>query len=279
MRPRILALSLLALIGTPRAEAANNAVAIIWKGAKTQAEAEAQKPAWSGLNAVFAKAGLKFPDGHPKLVESKTLPGLKPGFWVWLLGVCAPNAAPPIVNQLKLLAPETYSREVQVSPKQRACPRQEEGDPLKARDETLQLPSGETLRVFTREESKNVDEHEGIWDDSTRTRYHFVLIGKGGEVLGSANAVGDEEVHKSSPSGLLAYGNTSPGAPTAYRCDGTQLEKSGDDTFVLTRHCDGKGGKCGDVASADEVVTVKVTANAVTASAPVRKNTQHAACD
>ncbi|WP_147451664.1 hypothetical protein [Corallococcus llansteffanensis] len=268
MRPCILALSLLALIGAPRAEAANNAVAIIWKGAKTQAEAEAQKPAWSDLNTALGKAGLTFRDGYPKLVESKTLPGLKPGFWVWLLGVCAPDDAPPIVDQIKLLSPETYSREVKVSPKQRSCPRQED-EALGSRDETLALRSGATLRVFTHAESENVAEHEERWDYSTRTRYLFVLFGKSGEVLGSADAVGDEVVNKSGGGGA-----------TYYRCDGTQLEKSAADTFVLTRHCDAGGAaECGSVASADEFVTVKVNSSAVFASAPQRIHIQRAECD
>ena len=268
MRPCLLALSLLVLVGATRAEAESNAVALIWKGSRNKAEAEAQKPAWSSLEGTFKKLGVTFPEGHPRLIQSKTLPGLKPGYWVWLLGVCAPDDAPPIVDQLKLLSPETYSREVKVSPKQRACPRQED-EALGARDETLTQPSGATVRVFTHEEREDVAEHEGRWDYSTRTRYLFVLFGKGGEVLGSADAVGDEVVNKSGG-----------GGPTSYRCDGTLLEKSGADTFVLTRHCDAGGAaECGSVASADEFVTVKVNSSAVFASTPQRINIQRAECD
>ncbi|RKG94256.1 hypothetical protein D7V97_39230 [Corallococcus sp. CA053C] len=95
MRPCLLALSLLVLVGATRAEA--------------------QKPAWSSLEGTFKKLGVTFPEGHPRLVQSKTLPGLKPGYWVWLLGVCDPDDAPFLLDQVKVLAPEAYSREVKAT--------------------------------------------------------------------------------------------------------------------------------------------------------------------
>ncbi|RYZ40093.1 MAG: hypothetical protein EOO72_08755 [Myxococcaceae bacterium] len=260
-------MGLLTLFGSSRAEAAGNAVAIIWKGSKTQADAEAQKESWGDLGTVLGKTGLTLEDGYPKLVQSKTVPGLKPGFWVWLMGVCAADKAPPIVEHIKLLSPETYAREVKVPAKKRSCP-QHEGAALEAREESLKLPSGETLRVFTREEREDSKEHEGQWDSSSRTRYHFVLFDKGGEVLGSADAVGEEDVNK----------NTGDG-PTVYSCDFTSLEPSKEGSFVLARSCGAGGGECGALMSADEVVTVKVNGSSVSASAPKRLNSQYAECD
>ncbi|RYZ37643.1 MAG: hypothetical protein EOO71_27135 [Myxococcaceae bacterium] len=268
MRSCIIALGLLALLGSSRAGAAGNAVAIIWKGAKTQADAEAQENAWGDLGNVLEKTGLKLQDGHPKLVQSKTVPGLKPGFWVWLLGVCAPEEASSIVEHLKLLSPETYSREVKVPAKKRSCPTRE-GAALEAREESLKLPSGETLRVLTREErEEDVEEEEGKWNHGSLTRYHFVLFGKDGAVLGSTDAVGEEEVDKSTGEG-----------PTAYRCDSTSLEASKEGTFIFTRTCGARAGECGALMSADEVVTVKVNGSSVSASAPKRQNEQYAECD
>ena len=267
MRSCIIALGLLTLLGSARAGAAGNAVAIIWKGSKTQADAEAKGSSWGELGSVLEKTGLKPKDGLPKLVQSKTVPGLKPGFWVWLLGVCAPDEASPIVNHLKLLSPETYSREVKVPAKKRSCP-QHEGAALEAREESLKLPSGETLRVFTREErEEEAEEGEGKWNHGSLTRYHFVLFGKDGEVLGATDAVGEEDIDK----------NTSEG-PTAYRCNVTSLEATEDGTFILTRNCHARAGECGALMSADEVVTVKVDGSSVSASDPERQNEQYADC-
>ncbi|RKG99035.1 hypothetical protein D7V97_32210 [Corallococcus sp. CA053C] len=267
MRSYIIALGLLTLLGSSRAGAAGNAVAIIWKGAKTQADAEAKRVSWGDLGNVLEKTGLKLQDDPPKLVQSKTVPGLKPGFWVWLLGVCAPNEAAPIVKHLKLLSPETYSREVKVPAKKRSCP-QHEGAALEAREESLKLPSGETLRVFTREErEEDVGEEEGKWNHGSLTRYHFVLFGKDGEVLGATDAVGEEDVDKSTGEG-----------PTAYRCDVTSLEASKDGTFILTRSCHARASECGALMSADEVVTVEVNGSSVSASDPKRQDEQYADC-
>ncbi|RKH15380.1 hypothetical protein D7X74_18520 [Corallococcus sp. CA047B] len=269
MRSCIIALGLLTLLGSSRAGAAGNkAVAIIWKGAKTQADAEAKMVSWGDLGKVLEKTGLKLKDDQPKLVQSKTVPGLKPGFWVWLLGVCAPDEATPIVEHFKLLSPETYSREVKVPAKKQSCP-QREGAALEAREESFKLPSGETLRVFTREErEEDAEEEEGKWNHGSLTRYHFVLFGKDGEVLGATDAVGEEDVDKSAGDG-----------PTAYRCDVTSLEASKEGTFILTRSCHARAGECGALMSADEVVTVKVNGSAVSASAPKRQNPQYAECD
>ncbi|MCY1046101.1 hypothetical protein OV208_32620 [Corallococcus sp. bb12-1] len=267
MRSCIIALGLLTLLGSSPAGAAGNAVAIIWKGAKTQADAEAEKNYWGDLGNVLEKTGLKLEDGYPKLVQSKTVPGLKPGFWVWLMGVCAPDKAPSIVEHIKLLSPETYSREVKVPAKKWSCP-QHEGAALEAREESFKLPSGATLHAFTRQERENEEEHEGQWDRSSRTRYHFVLFGTDGEVLGSADAVGEEDADR----------NTGDG-PLVYTCDTTKLEASKDGTFLFTRSCGAAGGECGALVSGDEVVTVKVNGSTVSASEPKRQNEQFAECD
>ncbi|SEM24327.1 hypothetical protein SAMN05444354_113161 [Stigmatella aurantiaca] len=273
MRPVFIALCLLTFAGASRAEAARSAVALIWKGSKDKAEAEAQKATWGPLEGLLEKTGLLLPEGHPRLVQSRTVPGLKPGFWVWLLGTCSPGDAPPLLERFQRLAPGTYGREVKVPGKTLACPKQE-GPPVEARDELLKLPSGATLRVFTREEPASEDvedeDSEGAWDRSSQTRYHFVLFGKSGDVVDRVDVVGDETVDKGDP----ARG------PTSYRCDVTGIEASGDTALVLTRHCSAGGsGECGALVSADEVITVKVQPDrSVSASEAKRQNAEYGEC-
>lgn len=59
----------------------------IASGAKTKAEAEKQK------TALVVPAELRLTAGYPKLVESKTVAGLNPGFFLVVLGACADATA------------------------------------------------------------------------------------------------------------------------------------------------------------------------------------------
>ncbi|MBZ4371569.1 hypothetical protein [Corallococcus sp. AS-1-6] len=267
MRPHILALCLLTLTGASRAEAADKPVALIWKGSKDKAEAEAQEAAWGPLEKLLERTGLTPQEGYPQLIESKTLPGLKPGFWVWLLGTCAAGEAPSRLEQLKLLAPGTYGREVDVPEEQLDCPRQE-GDALKPRDETLKFPSGAALRVFTQDESELPGE-DGRGDTVFQTRFHFILFSKSGEVLDTADTLGDESVERVS----------GPSGPVAYRCELTRVEvskKKG--TLVLKRRCGAGAAECGSVVSADETITVTASDSSVSTSEAERKNEVRAEC-
>ncbi|MDY7229372.1 hypothetical protein [Hyalangium rubrum] len=264
MRSIVVLLGLLVLVGSSQAEA-GNPVALIWKGAKSKAEAEAQRSAWDGINNLLAKTGFVLAEGHPRLIESKTLPGLKPGFWVWLLGVCPSDEAGSLLEQIKVLSPETYSREVKVSAKMLACP-SKEGPALEARNERLKLPDGATLRVITHEESHTPEEDEG-GDSYTRTQYYFVLVGKGGDVLGWDNVVGEEDVTGDPRNG-----------PMAFRCEVTGIKASGGSTLVLTRQCRAGVAECGSVVGADEVTPVTVKGTSVSAGTTKRENEEREDC-
>ncbi|NOK23886.1 hypothetical protein [Corallococcus carmarthensis] len=269
MRSCIFVLGLMVLIGAVPAEASSKPVALIWKGSKDKAEAEGQMYSWPDLEKLLEKTGLTLPEGHPRLVQSKTVPGLKPGFWVWLLGTCPSDDAAPILEHLKLLAPGTYSREVKLPAKKLACPKPP-ASPLLARDEFLKTPSGESLRVFTQEETESPDE-EGRGDSISRTRFHFVLFGKDGGILSTQDTEGDVDVRGNDPSN----------GPTAYRCTDTRIETSKDaGKMVLTRSCGASAfAECGAMLSADESVTVTATDTAVSASAMERTNIEYAECD
>lgn len=86
---------------------------IIWGGGKDTAEAEtslgrwqerAKKNEWDGT--------LKVAEGYPRIVPSDTVPGLKPGFVVVVLGACEPDAGPKVLETLKAFEPAAYAREV-----------------------------------------------------------------------------------------------------------------------------------------------------------------------
>lgn len=59
----------------------------IASGAKTKAEAEKLKA------ALVVPAELRLSTGYPRLVESKTVAGLNPGFFLVVLGACADATA------------------------------------------------------------------------------------------------------------------------------------------------------------------------------------------
>ncbi|MCE9668392.1 hypothetical protein LY474_11265 [Myxococcus stipitatus] len=265
MRGRLVGLCLLAVLwGSGVADA--KSVALIWKGAKVQAEAEAQRSAWAGIGELLEKTKLELPQGYPKLVRSDTLAGLKPGFWVWLVGVCDPEGAATALEHLKVLAPDAYSREVAVEAVDRACP-SAEGEPLVVREEKLSLPQGLKLRVFTQDEHEEPAPDEEFGDRVTLTRYHFVLTGKKGELLGTADVVGEEDF----------TGDVRQGA-TAYRCEMEGLSRAGKDTLVLTRSCRASAAECGSTLGADEVTRVTVRGTTLTRGETKRRNEQTMEC-
>ncbi|XXF79684.1 hypothetical protein P2318_07970 [Myxococcaceae bacterium GXIMD 01537] len=263
MRSALVVLCLWSLLGTSRAQA-EGAVALIWKGSKTQADAEAQGAAWSELGAVLEKTQLTVPQGFPKLVSSDTVPGLKPGFWVWLLGICGASDGAAALAHIKVLSPDTYSRDVKVAAKDGECPGVE-GSALKARDEKLALPKGLTLRVFSQEEHQSPEDDEP-GDTVTQTRYFFVLTGKKGEVFGVADAVGDEDF----------LGDPRQG-PSAYRCSLEGIARSGASALVLTRSCRAGAAECGSTVSGDDVTTVTVRGTTLS-SHTQRRNEQTLEC-
>jgi hypothetical protein len=69
------------------AEPAPTARVFIAAGAKTQAQAQAL------LTKLKLPAALVLPAGYPKLLASKALPGLNPGFVLVVLGACPDSTA------------------------------------------------------------------------------------------------------------------------------------------------------------------------------------------
>jgi hypothetical protein len=268
MRSQVVAGGLLALLGSARVEAEDTAVALIWKGARTQAEA--QKSSGEAFGEFLTGSGLRLPEGYPKLIDSKTLPGLKPDFWVWLVGVCPSKDAGPVLEHLKRFSPGAYGRDVSAPGDAKSCPTPG-GTPLRPRDESLKLASGESVRVFTREERESVAA-DGSGDDVQQTRFHFVRFNKGGEFLHAVDTVSDEDF-KRGP-------NSNKGIFAAYRCTFTSLKvskKAGQ--FVLARHCTLSSADCGPPASWDEADTVTANRDSTLEWDSKQSNEVFAPCD
>jgi hypothetical protein len=86
------------------------ASAVIWGGGTTAEAAEQAAEAYES-QAVQWRDFVTLAAGFPQVIASDTLPGLKSGFFVVLLGVCtgAPGAA---VEAIDAFAPATYTRAV-----------------------------------------------------------------------------------------------------------------------------------------------------------------------
>lgn len=82
--------------------------------------------AWNTEKKVLAGLVALGP-GYPKIVRSDGFPGLKPGFHVVALGVCAPGELEKPLRALQGLRREVYAREVTLPAAEATCPRGEQG--------------------------------------------------------------------------------------------------------------------------------------------------------
>lgn len=117
--------------------------ALIWGGGATP---EVGAAAMTSFDAAAAqvKALLDFSPGYPKLVESASVAGLKPGFHVVLLGLCAADDALMPLGLLKSVEPKAYARPVQLDGAA-SCPKPTKGWTVK---HALAVPAdGNTLSV------------------------------------------------------------------------------------------------------------------------------------
>jgi hypothetical protein len=244
LRAFVVAAFALALATTPEAKA-DDAVALIWKGAKDQPTAEALKPHWERLGKLLADSSVVIPEGFPTLVQSSTVSGLKPGFWVWVVGFCPAGEGGDALEQLKVVAPDTYARDVKLPREKLACPNVEAAT-LKADSHTFKLPEGRVLRVFTYEESE-VPEGDMPGDEYTRTQYVFALMGKAGEVLDTVSAAGEETF-----SGDVRNG------PSGYSCLAPTFARDNKGVVKFTRSCTATVAECGSVVRGDEVTLITV---------------------
>ncbi|NMO14721.1 hypothetical protein HPC49_05365 [Pyxidicoccus fallax] len=244
MRAFVVASLALALAWAPSA-GAEEAVALIWKGSKNKADVESLEPTWNRLEALLSAGGVTLPEGFPKLVESRTVRGLKPGFWVWVVGFCPGDDGERAMELLKIVAPDTYARDVNIPSKKLACP-EVDGASLAEDSHSFKLSRERTLRVFTHEESQE-PEGDAPGDSYTRTHYTFALMDKAGAVLDTASAVGEERF-----SGDVRQG------PSGYHCQVSDFTHDGELTVEFVRSCSATIAECGSVVSRDEVTFLTV---------------------
>ncbi|MBZ4422739.1 hypothetical protein [Myxococcus sp. RHSTA-1-4] len=263
MRAFVLASFALALAWAPLARA-EEAVALIWKGSKKKAEVEGLKPTWEPLGQLLADGGVVFPEGFPTLVESRTIRGLKPGFWVWVVGFCPADDSGRVLELLKAVAPDTYARDVNIPGKKLACPEAGKAT-LKEDSRSFKLSGGRRLRVLTHEESSQPEGDEP-GDSYTRTRYTFVLMSKSGEVLDTTSAVGEE-----------TFSGDPRNGPSAYRCLVSDLSAGDDGSVEFIRSCQAAVAECGSLVSADEVTLLTVSGDELK-SHEERRNEEYMEC-
>jgi hypothetical protein len=102
------------LFQTPEARG----TAVIWGGGTTRELALVQLNQFEERRKKWDFLDLS--PGYPSIVSSDTMPGLKPGFFVVLLGVCAAPTS-PVVSTLDALEPAVYTRSVEWKQPE-ACP-------------------------------------------------------------------------------------------------------------------------------------------------------------
>jgi len=95
---------------------------IIWSGGRTEAEAQTQLQSFER----YAAALKDFIDVTPVVVESASVEGLKPGFFVVTLGVCDENSVSFPLKLFQAIEPAVYMRQVHYGAKEAAdapeCP-------------------------------------------------------------------------------------------------------------------------------------------------------------
>lgn len=90
---------------------------LVFSGGTTRADGDAALASWKRL-APLVDPHVRLAAGFPKVVESASLPGLKPGFFIVVLGQCDSLEA---FNVIKAIYPAAYARPVSGAPTL-ACP-------------------------------------------------------------------------------------------------------------------------------------------------------------
>ncbi|WP_257454185.1 hypothetical protein [Archangium lipolyticum] len=131
---------LLMLLPPLTASAETPAWVLIGGGGATQEDAQQwldQKKASVGLERMFG-----FSSGFPKVVRSDDYPGLKPGLFIALLGICSAHDKDALLPLMKTVDAGIYAREVKVADGPMSCPAEA------APEAQLVTASGLTIRAY-----------------------------------------------------------------------------------------------------------------------------------
>jgi len=225
---------------------------VIWSGGATRAEAEEALTRYRKREKDFGEH-LQLAGGYPRILESAKVEGLKPGFFVVALGVCASEKDPGFV-MLDTWEPAVYSRPVQLA--ESTCPkpadRWEAGGQIWsfATAQRLQVKGAElSALVLARERTEEGGEFE------TKGWRAWLFLRKGAKVLASqtVESGGDFAIFKSLEARgaalVLVEENTEPscyGGGEAYEVarvthtfsvDGARLEETTKDQPLRSGRC------------------------------------------
>lgn len=171
-------------------------VAIIWGGGKDAAAANEWRERWEVERKKLGPGTLALAPGYPKGVSSATVPGLKPGFEVVLLGFCRPDESPGVRRYIKALHPFIYERPVTAETSS-ACPGW--ADPsatYTVAEPQTATASGVTLTVV----AVSVKGGEGTSGDAFTTGWVDVVARDGKSGLLDAYSVEDSQSYGGSAS-------------------------------------------------------------------------------
>ncbi len=107
--------------GVAAAPAGPPAVMLVWGGGATREAADAALKDYQKRFKPM-RGALVPGDDFPRVLESATVPGMKPGFFVVALGVCAPGDADAPLAAYKGIEPNVYAREVTWPVAEGSCP-------------------------------------------------------------------------------------------------------------------------------------------------------------
>jgi hypothetical protein len=173
---------LVLLLATPSRDAAP-LQHLVFSGGTDRAAGDAALASWKRL-APLVEPHVRLPTGFPKLVESGSLPGLKPGFFVVVLGLCDDLSAFDVV---KALYPGAYAKPAAEAPESsRACPTRVGAAEVTHEEGSLKTPAGVVSGASA---STSADDERGF--AAEEASYALVLVHpKTGVVLDTLTLAG-----------------------------------------------------------------------------------------
>ena len=235
---------------------------IIFAGGVTEADGAAALASFKKLENTIAQA-VKLPAGEPKVVDSATLAGLKPGFRVVTLGVC--KTPGPALAALKAIYPGVYSKQLTEAVPER-CP---------TLTETAAAPFDPAVKVgplvinaFTLTEPSTDDRGR----DTSSSTVGFVLVEKS---TGLVKAIETTDGDSASASG------DGPGGREYEECSTVvTAEKAG---FLIARNCTDERTGCNGGERAipkrwSETIRVTAKGDSIVLSNPKKSVSEKSPC-
>jgi hypothetical protein len=261
--PSRTALAFAAFLLSAPAHAAPPLHLLIFAGGKTEADAQRALASFKKLEPLVAKVAT-LPAGYPRVVESRTLPGLAPGFFIVALGLCAAPGEP--LARLKAVYPGTYTKLLTGEAGAEACPKPS-GVSVSAPEATAKLGGLVLNAAMLEERGTDARDH-----DTVAGRVQLVLVDKAtGEVLDTQSVEGASSAGSGDGPAGWEYQSCSVSVSAA---------KAG---LTVTRDCSDQRTGCGAGESSipkawSEAQLVTISSRALVVAAPKKKVTLAEPC-